>query len=43
VELTGDSRSPGLNGARLAAGWPTAHWQGLFRQNVSVAVAMLRN
>ena len=41
VDLTGDCCSLGLNGARLAAGWSAAHWQGLSRQNVLVAVAML--
>jgi hypothetical protein len=37
VDLTGDCCSLGLNGARLAAGWSAAHWQGLSRQNVLLA------
>eukprot|EP01046_Picozoa_sp_COSAG06_P058362 COSAG06_NODE_11694_length_1476_cov_2.667393_1_plen_172_part_10 len=37
-ELTDYSCSLGLNDTRLVAGWSAAHWQELFRQNVSMAV-----
>jgi hypothetical protein len=37
-ELTDYSCSLGLNDTWLVAGWSAAHWQELFRQNVSMAV-----